>query len=158
MKISARRSDDGSFTLKFDQAEVVLSTSDLKSLLMQVTRLLTPDAMKADASAVESAAKLAATLKGATDVEIQAFIQAAGGDDMLILLKLGEGDEALLNKLHVNMSGNMRTLLEEDMGFKYGDGIPDGPAKTAIRNMQATIRALAADGRFTLPLEPERKP
>ena len=157
MKISARRSDDGTFTLKFDQTEVALSAQDLKSLLMQVTRLLTPDAMKADASAVESAAKLADTLKGATDLEIQAFIQAAGEDDMLVLLKLGEQDEALLAKLHANMTGNMRTLFEEDMGFKYGDGLPDGPAKSAIRNMQATLRKLAVDGRFTLPLDPEKK-
>lgn len=157
MKISARRSDDGTFTLKFDQTDVALSTADLKTLLMQVTRLLTPDAMKADASAVESAAKLAATLKGATDIEIQAFIQAAGEDDILVLLKLGEEDEALLGKLYGNMTENMRRLFEEDMGFKYGDGIPDGPAKTAIREMQATIRKLAADGRFTLPLDPDKK-
>lgn len=155
MKISARRADDGAFTLKFDQTEVVLSVADLKTLLLQVTRLLTPDAMKADANALEQAGKLADTLKGATDIEVQAFIQAAGEDDILVLLKLAEEDEPLLEKLYGNMTDNMRTLFEEDLGFKYGDGVPDGPAKTAIREMNNTLRALAADGRFTLPLEPK---
>jgi hypothetical protein len=152
MKINARRTEDGTFTLKFDQTEVVLSVADLKTLLLQVTRLLTPDAMKADASAQQEAGKLAETLKSATDIEVQAFIQAAGGEDILVLLKLGEEDQPLLDKLYGNMTDNMRTMFEEDLGFKYGDGVPDGPAKTAIREMNKTLTALAADGRFTLPV------
>ena len=157
MKISARRGEDGSFTLKFDQTEVALTAGDLKTLLLQVTRLLTPVSMRADVAAVDEAKPLADALKGASDIEVQAFIQAAGEDDVLILLKLGEGDDTLLGKLYGNMSEKMRTLFEEDMGFKYGDGVPEGPAKSAIRDMHATLRALAADGRFALPMEPARK-
>lgn len=155
MKISARRAEDGAFTLKFDQTEVILSVADLKTLLLQVTRLLTPDSMKADDTAVKQANALADTLKSATDIEIQAFIQAAGEDDILVLLKLSEDDTPLLDKLYSNMTDNMRTLFEEDLGFRYGDGVPDGPAKTAIRAMNATLRTLATDGRFELPLNPK---
>lgn len=155
MKISARRAEDGAFTLKFDQTEVVLTVTDLKQLLLQVTRLLTPDNMKADASAEKDAAKLAETLKGATDIEIQAFIQASGEEDVLVLLKMCEEDQPLLDKLYGNMTENMRTLFEEDLGFKYSDGIPNGPAITSIRGMNKALRALAADGRFELPLAPK---
>lgn len=153
MKISARRSEDGAFTLKFDQTEVVLGMGDLKRLVMQVSRLLTPESMNTEGAVQQEAVKLAEIIKGADDIGVQALIQAAEEDDILVLLKLGEEDEALLDKLYGNMSEKVQTMFEEDLSFKFGDSVPDGPAKTSIRNLNHSLRTLARDGRFTLPAD-----
>lgn len=146
MRISAKRTENGTFVLHFDNTEVTLSAADLRSLLLQITRILTPDAMKADKDVEMLADAIGGKVKDMNDVGVQHFIQAADDEDILVLLKLGEEDDTLLNKLYGNMSDHLATVFEEDVGFKYGNGMPDSLARSAVKRLNATMDRLRADG------------
>ena len=86
MKITVKEDGEGLYSISFDGTEVRLDARDLKELLMQATQMLAPSsamAQKADAHRRDFMARLS----GAGDVGIQALIQTADHDDIVVLLK-----------------------------------------------------------------------
>ena len=98
MKIAVTKSSNNTFEISFGEQTISVGLDDLKSLLMEVTRVLVPGGSLGKESAGQ-ASDLVSRMKSADDVGIQKFIPSVDEDDILILLKYGEDDEALLKLL-----------------------------------------------------------
>jgi hypothetical protein len=146
VKIQARQLDGGLFALQFDGTEVRLGSADLKSLLLQVTRLLIPNV--AEGGAGERLLALIARLQDAPDVSVQAFLRRADHADVVVLLKSGEAAPERLDKLFRNMSERSRKMCLEDVAFMFPDDLPPQRANSSALRLAALVRALEGEGRM----------
>jgi len=149
MKIDVTKHDDGAFGLTFDGNEVSLSAQDMKMLLLQITQILAPGpevARKIEADRQ----RFLERLKGAIDVDLQIFIQAADHDDVVVLLKAAEDDQAAREKLFRNMSENSRKMFIEDMEFRFREDVPVSQFSAALSRLHQTAEELRSDGRADL--------
>ncbi|MBT4701320.1 MAG: hypothetical protein HOB79_09615 [Rhodospirillaceae bacterium] len=151
MKIAVTKSSDNAFEITFGEQKISVGLDDLKSLLMEVTRVLTPGGGLSKRSDTQ-ASDLVSRMKTADDVGIQNFIPSVDEDDILILLKYGEDDEALLKKFYSNMSERSRKMHAEDMAYKFQNGIPSGQLEAAISRLLKTAQQMEEDGSLTFAL------
>lgn len=120
MKIHVHKLGADTFSLAFGGTEVALSGGDLKALLLEIMKVIKPGAQPA-VDPGETASELARAVKGASDVGVQSFLRTAQEDDLLVLLKVCETDQALLDKVYGNMTERWRTLYQEDLSYKFTD-------------------------------------
>ncbi len=145
MDITVVKGDDGACTLSFEGVEVALEESDLKRLLIQVTKVLLPGA-KLGTSVDAAKGDFIGKIKAANDVGIQKLIMVAEHDDILVLLKSGEGDEALMQKFYANMSENARKMMVEDLIYKFKEDIPENKVKAALARLTRAAEKLGEEG------------
>ena len=148
MKIAVTKSSDNTFEIAFGDQTISVGLDDLKSLLMEVTRVLAPSGSPNKGSEAQ-ASDLVSRMKSADDVGIQKFIPSVDEDDILILLKYGEDDEALLKKFYSNMSERSRKMHAEDMAYKFQNGIPAGQLEAAVSRLLKTAQQMEQDGSLT---------
>ncbi len=145
MDITVVRGEDGAYTLSFEGTEVALGEGDLKRLLIQVTKVLLPGA-KLGRSVDDRKNDFISKIKTANDVGIQKLIMVAEHEDILVLLKSGEGDEALLQKFYANMSENARKMTVEDLIYKFKEDIPTAKVKASLKRLTRTAEKLGEEG------------
>lgn len=131
MKISVKKAQNGVFAISIDDGVYTLSAQDLKRLLMEAVRALTPGALPT-LSPSEEAHDLGERLKTANAPGLQKLIVSAGDDDMLTFLKSTEDDRALHEKLFANMSERKHKMLSEDLDFRFPEGVDDDTLGDAV--------------------------
>ncbi|OHC74918.1 MAG: hypothetical protein A3G18_01160 [Rhodospirillales bacterium RIFCSPLOWO2_12_FULL_58_28] len=145
MKISVKKVAAGVYSLKFDDAEIVLESDELKELLLNVTKVLIPVGIQPD-NYEEKAREFISHIKHADNVGIQKFIIVAGEDDIIVLLKTAENDKELLEKFYGNMSDRSRKMITEDLNYKFENGVPSGTVKSAFNRLIKTAKNLESEG------------
>ncbi len=140
MKISANKDPGGGFTIAFGDLTVTLDADEVRQLQAKL-REATGAAPPADLLR-----RLVRRIKAANDPGIQALLGVAAEDDILILLKLGERDIGLRTKLYRNMSTRARALYQEDLAFKFKQGVPRDTLAGALTRLDGHIADLARDG------------
>ncbi|GAB6051766.1 hypothetical protein JCM17960_05860 [Magnetospira thiophila] len=146
MKITATKSAKNDYLLTFDDTRVPLNDAEVKLLLAQLKKLVGGT----EAPPEKMQAQLLALIKAADDLGLQALLQGAESDDVLILLKVGEADAALRARLFNNMSNRARQVCEEDMAFKFKNGVPQAQLSTALARLTRSIAVLKKEGRLQL--------
>jgi len=145
MKITVREDGGDAYTASFDGIEIRLDGRDLKELLVQATQLLAPSsavAQQADAHRRDFMARLS----GADDVGVQAFIQSADHEDIVVLLKVAEQEGELRQKLFHNMSDTSRKIFLEDLEYKFKNEAADSIVHAALDRLERVVEELEADG------------
>ena len=147
MTTSVEKTGDGRFKIRLGsvgkEAEADLSLAEVKTLLVQVLAQMAPGAAPNPA---ENIKKLMKKLIEANDVGVETLIRGAADDDMLVLLKSAEKNEPLCEKLYRNMSERSRKMYQDDLGFRFTDGIPDTDLGRAANRLATQARALEGEG------------
>lgn len=145
MKISVKKAQNGVYAVSIDDSVYTMSTHDLKHLLMDAVRALTPGALPT-LSPNEEAHELGNRLKKANDAGLQKLIVSAGDDDILVFLKSTEDDPALHEKLFVNMSERKHKMLSEDLQYRFHDGVDEDALSAAVLRLLDLSNHLHHDG------------
>lgn len=145
MKISVGKTPQGAITLAFDETRVALSLAETKVLLLELTRVLLPQAAPAPSPMVK-AEQLAARIKIANDLGIQKLLRVADHDDLLVLLKFGEKDAGLGAKIYGNMTAKSRKIYAEDLAYRFKEGVPEDLLGKAASRLAAAVRDLENEG------------
>jgi flagellar motor switch protein FliG len=145
MKISVKKAQNGVFAVTVDDCVHTLHTQDLKRLLMEAVRALTPGALPT-LSPIEEALELGNRLKSANDAGLQKLIVSAGDEDMVIFLKSTEDDPVLHEKLFANMSERKHKMLSEDLQFRFPEGVGDDDLGEAVVRLIDLCNHLHNDG------------
>lgn len=147
MKIMLKRAGSDAYKLSLGEADIVLGMDDLRKLFIQVAKILVPGSTFT--RGLFPKREFMMKMRGANDIGVQALLQMADHDDLLLLLKAGEDDDALTQKLFSNMSENSRKMFAEDLQYKFKEGIPEADVQSAIGRIWETAQDLEADGRLT---------
>lgn len=145
MKIALTQSGPDAFSLTLGDTDVELNAAGLKTVLVEITRLLVPGASLAE-SEEEQARTFIGQIRRGNDVGIQKMLLICQHDDLLALLKAGETDKALLLKFYSNMSERSRKIFAEDLVYRFADGLPPGRLRHAVENLARCADQLASDG------------
>lgn len=145
MKIHVKQAQTGVYSLSFDDATHTLTTRELKTLLMESVKALSPGALPTLPPADE-ARELGERLKRASAPGLQKLIMSVSDDDMLMFLKTTEDDDELHELLFANMSERKHKMLSEDLSYRFSDGIEDSVLGPAIDNLIEQTNQLEADG------------
>jgi len=145
MKISVKKAQNGVYAISFDDTTHTLTTRELKMLLMESVKSLTPGAIST-VSPAEEARDLAARLKSGNDTGLQKLIMSVTDDDILIFLKSTENDTLLHAKLFDNMSERKHKMLSEDLEYRFTDGIDDDQLGAAVIRLIEVTNQLQNDG------------
>lgn len=143
MEIKINRVARGIYDLLFDKGGVRLTVDDLKELKGQLDRLLAPEE-----TAKEQARHRAFMVKlaNADDLTVQTFVRRIAHDDLLALLAASDAVPELKQKLFANMSEKAIKLCQEDLIFKYPDGVAEEEAAERLGRVIDTARKLETDG------------
>jgi hypothetical protein len=145
MKISVKKAQNGVYAVSFDETTHTLTTQDVKVLLMQAVRALTPGAISTIPPA-EEAHDLAERLKTANDPGLQKLILSVTDDDLLIFLKSTENDTVLHAKMFDNMSQRKHKMMSEDLEFRFVDGVDEDRLGEAVIRLIEITNQLQSDG------------
>ena len=145
MKISVKKAAPDVYALSLEDAEVALDGADLKTLLVEITRILAPSS-DVGKTAADRARDFLRHIKNANDVGLQKFLLAADHDDVLVLLKVVEDDKALVRKFHSNMSERSRKIFIEDLTYTFREEVRDPRITAAINRLVGIAKALEGDG------------
>ena len=145
MRISVKKAQNGVYALTIGDHTHTLSTMDLKHLLMEGVKALTPGAI-ASVSPYEEACDLAARLKSANAPGLQKLILSADDNDMVIFLKSVEKDEDLQRTFFENMSEHKKIILSEDLQFRFPEGVNEDDLSDAVIRLIELTTQLQADG------------
>ncbi len=145
MRIHVSKDTGGTFVIAFDETMVTLSGKDLKILLLEIMQAFGSTGQ--DAIKETSYEQFFARVKETDDVSLQTFIQVAAHDDLVILVKLAERDETVLQKLFHNMSDNNRKIFQEDAEYRYQENVPADHADLALIRLTQVCDTLRDDGR-----------
>ena len=145
MKISVKKVAPDGYALNIDDAELALDGADLKTLLVEIVRILAPTA-DVGKTAADPARDFLRHIKNANDVGLQKFLLAADHDDVLVLLKVAEDDKALLRKFYSNMSERSRKIFIEDLAYKFREDVPEFRITAAISRLVGVAKELEGDG------------
>ena len=144
MKISVKKVQNGVFAIALDDCIQTLHTHDLKRLLMESVRALTPGAMPT-LSPSEEAHELGQRLMTLNAPDLQRLIILAGDEEMLVFLKGTEGDSELHNKLFTNMGERKHKILVEDLTYRFPEGVEDEVLGAANVHLIELISHLHSD-------------
>ncbi|MGA0392993.1 MAG: FliG C-terminal domain-containing protein [Rhodospirillales bacterium] len=145
MKITIVKSSDNTFDVSFDETTVTLSSADIKTLLLQATKVLMPDGGPV-AKPEDRAKKFANRFQLANDVGVQNFIREADPDELLVLLKIIETDDKLLQRFYSNMSDNLQKMMAEDLAYKLKDGVAPEKVAAALNGLMRKSKELEQKG------------
>ena len=145
MRISVKKAQNGVYALTIGDHTHTLSTMELKHLLMEAVKALTPGAI-ASVSAYEEARDLAERLKTANAPGLQKLILSANDDDMVIFLKSLEDDTNLHAAFFGNMSEHKKVILSEDLQFRFPEGVSEDDLGGAVIRLIELTNQLQADG------------
>ena len=145
MKITIIKSTDETFDLSFDETKITLSAGEIKMLLLQATKVLMPDGGPV-AKPEDRAKKFANRFLKANDVGVQNFIRDADPDELQVLLKNIETNEALLQRFYVNMSDRLQKMMSEDLAFKFKDGVTPEKVAAALNGLMRKAKELEQKG------------
>lgn len=145
MKISVKKAQNGVYAVSLDETTHTLTTQDVKVLLMQAVRALTPGAISTVPPA-EEAHDLAERLKTANDAGLQKLILSVTDDDLLIFLKSTENDAQLHAKMFDNMSQRKHKILSEDLEFRFTEGVDEDRLGDAVIRLIEVTNQLQSDG------------
>ena len=145
MKISVKKAASDVYALNIDDAELALDGADLKTLLVEIIRILAPTA-DVGKTAADRARDFLRHIKNANDVGLQKFLLAADHDDVLVLLKVAENDKALLGKFYSNMSERSRKIFMEDLDYKFREEVSKTRITAAIDRLVGVAKELEGDG------------
>ena len=145
MKITIVKSSDNTFDVSFDETTVTLSSADIKTLLLQATKVLMPDRGPV-AKPEDRAKKFANRFKLANHVGVQNFIREADPDELLVLLKIIETDDKLLQRFYSNMSDNLQKMMAEDLAYKLKDGVAPEKVAAALNGLMRKSKELEQKG------------
>lgn len=148
MAISVDRTGSDTYRLTIDRVEATVDGNGLKALLLQITQILLPGAHLGGAPR-QRAREVLGRIKTANDVGLQALIRVVDHDDVLVLLKVGESDSTVMERLYANMSERMRKMCVEDMLFKFKDGIGDDVIGEAMGRIGRKAADLEIAGTLT---------
>jgi len=146
MKITVHEDGNGAFVASFDEVKIELKAADLKQLAVQTNEALvhvSGATLKSDVERIDFIVQL----RGADDVGVQAFIQAADHDDIVVLLKVSEHDDVLHRKLIRNMSETNSKIFLEDMEYKFHNDVDDAVVQAAFGRLVGVVEELEANGR-----------
>ncbi|MBL4613757.1 MAG: hypothetical protein JKY27_02630 [Magnetovibrio sp.] len=155
MKISVKKAQNGVYSVAFDDATHTLTTRDLKILLLEAVKSLTPGAISC-VSPTQEAFDLATRLKAANNPGLQKLIMSVTDDDILIFLKSTQSDVQLHTKLFDNMSERKHKMLAEDLEYRFADGIDDGLLGEAVIRLIELTNQLQNDG--VLEIDQRKRP
>jgi len=144
MKISARKAAPDVYTITFDDTEVALDGGDIKTLLLEVMKLLAPAGSTQKVK--EKTKEFLRHIKNANDVGIQKLLLVAKHEDLLVLLKKAEDDPVLQDKFFSNMSDTNRKTFVEDLDYHFRDKLPPAREREAFERLIKTAKELEADG------------
>ena len=150
MKITVTRPNPNRFELHFDDATIALDGSETKTLLLELTRHLMPG--NRQSSAQESRFRsFTRKLCQADDVGVQTLLLKADANDILVILKAGEDDSQLRGRIYANMTEKARIIAEEDLRYKFREGVGDDRIAAAIERIERIVKDLVEEGilRFT---------
>ncbi len=139
MEVSVTKLAPESYRLRLGDTEIDVAETDLKILLLQVTKLLAPGG-GFEKSAEEQTREFMDAIGAADDVAIQKFLLLADNGDILVLLKAAENDRALLEKLYANMSERARKIFAEDLAYKYNEGVSSSEVGAAIGRLMRVVK------------------
>ena len=145
MKITIVKSSDDTFDLSFDETKITLTPAEIKMLLLQATKVLMPGGGPV-AKPEERAKKFANRFQKANDVGVQNFIREADPDELLVLLKNIETDEALLQRFYTNMSDRLQKMMAEDLAFKFKDGVASEKVAASLNGLMRKSKELEQKG------------
>ena len=145
MKISVKEAAPDVYALILDDAEFALDGADLKTLLMEIIRILAPTS-DVGKTAADRARDFLRHIKYANDVGLQKFLLGADHDDVLVLLKVTEGDKALSQKLYSNMSERSRKIFIEDLTYKFREAVSESRITAATKRLVGVAKELEGDG------------
>jgi len=145
MKISITKSEDDTFDVTFDETKVTLSSADIKTLLLQATKILMPTGDPVAKPEVR-AKRFADRFQKINDVSVQNFIREANPDDLLVLLKIVEPDATLLQRFYTNMSNNLQKMMTENLAFKFKDGVASEKVAAALNGLMRKSTELEQKG------------
>ncbi len=145
MRIHVSKDNSGTFVISFDELMITLSGKDLKILLLEIMQAFGSSGR--DAIKQTNFDRFFARVKEADDVSLQTFIQVAQHDDMVILVKLAERDDAVRQRLFHNMSPNNRKIFQEDAEFRFKENVPSDHADLALLRLTQVCDTLRDDGR-----------
>ena len=143
MTTRVEKTAEGGLRIHLGEAEAELSIAEVKTLLVQILGQMAGGAGEAGAGGLDA---FIAKLANANDVGIENLIRGADDDDVLVLLKSVEDDEALTEKLYRNMSERSRKMYREDLGFRFANGVPDADIDRASHRLLQQAKALENEG------------
>ncbi|MHA1597928.1 MAG: FliG C-terminal domain-containing protein [Alphaproteobacteria bacterium] len=144
MKISARKVAPDVYAITFDDTEVVLEGGDIKTLLMEVMKIMAPGG--STRKSAEKNKEFLRHIKNANDVGIQKLLLVADHDDLLVLLKKAEDDQLLQDKFYNNMSDTNRKMFVEDLNYQFQGEVPLARERDAFKRLMVTASELESDG------------
>ncbi|MBT3238853.1 MAG: hypothetical protein HOK06_07995 [Rhodospirillaceae bacterium] len=144
MKINARKVAPDVYAITFDDTEVVFEGGDIKTLLLEVMKLLAPGGSTKKAS--EQNKEFLRHIKNANDVGIQKLLLLAKHEDLLVLLKKAEDDQLVQDKFYNNMSETNRKMFVEDLNYQFQGDLPSGRENDSFKRLIAMAKELEADG------------
>lgn len=145
MRIHVSKDKTGTFVISFDDTMVTISGKDLKVLLLEIMQAFGSTGQ--DAIKQTSYEQFFARVKEADGISLQTLIQIAEHDDMVMLVKLAERDETVLQKLFLNMSDNNRKIFQEDAEYRFKEDVPPDQADLALLRLTQICDTLRDDGR-----------
>ena len=145
MKINITKSGDNTFDVAFDETKVTLSSVEIKTLLLQATKVLMPGGGPV-AKPEDRFKKFAIRFQKANDVGVQNFIREADPDELLVLLKIIEADKALMQRFYTNMSNNLQKMMTEDLAFKFKEGVASEKVAAALNGLMRKSKELEQKG------------
>jgi len=151
MKISVQKAPNGDYTLSFDDTTHTLSRREIKVLLMEAVKSLSPDA-PSSASPPQEIQALAERLKAANDPGLQELITNVVDDDILIFLKSTENDTLLHAKLFDNMSEPKQTTLFDELETRFTDGVDETQLGEAVVRLTELTDQLQSEGVLEITL------
>ena len=145
MKISVKKAAPDVYALNLDDTELAFDGDELKTLLVEITRILAP-AADVGKSASDRARDFLRHIKNANNVGLQKFLLAADHDDVLALLKVAEDNKALLRKFHSNMSDRSHKIFVEDLAYAFREEGGETRMTAAINRLVSLAKELEDDG------------
>jgi hypothetical protein len=153
MEVKVTRLAPDAFLLRLAETEAILDSRDLQTLMEQIAEIMPPGSEVQRATLGERYRAFVARLKTANGLGIQGLLRAADRDDILVLLKAGEQDDVLRGKFYVNMTARARKMLDEDLRYRFREGISQAAVEEALRRLAQIVQRLESEG--ILEFEPE---
>jgi len=142
MKILITTESPDSYLLHLGEVDVSCRAEDLKDLMLELMRVIPPSEPPDTESRCQKFNQLVLQMD---DVRLQALLHRADHDDVVILSKLAERDELLMERLNKNMTEKSRRLFEEDVAYKYHQDIPESELNAALSRMRQILALLEAE-------------
>ena len=142
VKISA-----GEYELSIEENVYLLDEGDMKIMLAKVLEAYAGKPKPMAGSARHLKRKdFFKRLVTANDAGIQSILRAADHEDVLILLKINEGNDVFRGKFFLNMSPTQQKVFREDLTFKYKESPPQSKIDPAIRRLSQVCAKLEDEG------------